>query len=123
MHWPIFGRPNSSYWMSPALLLALQRPDANLLRRPVSWASVSSALMSLILKVTLLRTTSCSGSLYIIATGAQAWQMPNQVAMQKPESLPRRFAHTSPSSALHWLSVVQAVWLDWLSMPFDFETA
>jgi hypothetical protein len=53
-----------------------------------------------------------------IEAGAQAWQMPHQVGMQRPLVWPSRFEQRSPIWALHWLSVVQAVREVWASMPW-----
>ena len=52
-----------------------------------------------------------------MAAGLQAWHSPNHVGMQNPEVCPSRLAHASPTSALHWSLVVQAVRLDWPWMP------
>ena len=74
--------------------------------------------MSWTVRVTPLWTTAFLGSGRMIAAGAQAWQMPHQVGMQRPLVWPCRSAHFSPILSSHWASVVQAVRDAWASMPW-----
>jgi len=101
---------------------ALQRSDTNLLL-VLLYASVTSALMSWTLKVTPLRVTGYLGSGMRIAAGAQAWQMPHHVGMQKPAVWPPRIAQTSPILLSHCALVVHAVRERLFSMPWFRETA
>ncbi len=58
-----------------------------------------------------------------MAAGAQAWQMPNQVGMQRPVSAPVRLAQASPSWLSHSLLSVHALELLRESMPWWRLTA